>query len=533
METPKTKTDCQKNLETAYKKLNTLNPNRLIYNGVAAEYQVMGGIRLKERDCLKVSLSVTAHSTPQAESIREVKSRLKLDLYEDKLIEKAAHEISQKLNMRADLIELDLQKLTNLLDYYRDILEKSVTHSELYHTIKTTISPFEYQACLQFLKSKNLLDILNEKLADVDIVGEQTNRLLLFVIASSYKMPDPLHALIQGSSDSGKTHLMLKIANLMPQEDCIILTRVTESSFYNYRETDFVHKLVCLEDLYGLKDKAFLAFRELQSRGQLTSSTSIKDEQGNIRGIVKTVRGPIASMSATTKGSIYEDNMSRCFVVAVDESLEQTKRIIAYQNQKSAGLVDRKKEHTTQYLLQNCIRMLQPMEVVNPFAPYIVLPEKAHKIRRLNDLYHNFIHQLTLLHQFQRPKDKQGRLITSIADLRAAAKILLDCIVLKVDELDGALRLFFEQLKNYIDTKGNRNYEFCQREIRHALHQSKTQLQRYVNDLLALEYIQQTGGFANRGFSYKINWWDDASALRQTIQADLNRQIDEIEKIKA
>ena len=58
-------------------------------------------------------------------------------------------------------------------------------------------------------------------------------------------------------------------------------------------------------------------------------------------------------------------------------------------------------------------------------------------------------------------------------------------------------------------------------------------LQRYKNDLLALEYIQQTGGFANRGFSYKINWWDNTTAIRQTIQADLNRQIDEIEKNKA
>ena len=36
------------------------------------------------------------------------------------------------------------------------------------------------------------------------------------------------------------------------------------------------------------------------------------------------------------------------------------------------------------------------------------------------------------------------------------------------------------------------------REIRQALHVSKTQLHRYVNDLLDLEYIKQTGGYANQ-----------------------------------
>jgi DNA primase len=502
--------------------LKTDNPNRLIYAGLSGEYQVLGGVRVKETDSLKVSLTVI-------EASRNAKSRLKLDLYEDKQVEKAARDIGERLNLRADLIEIDLRKLTDLLETYREELERNPTQTNE-KALKSPLSPFEYQASITFLKEENLLTRLNEKLSQAGIVGEPMNRLLLFVIASSYKMPDPLHALVQGSSGSGKTHLILKIAGMMPSENVITLTRVTDSSFYNYGETDLVHKLVCLEDLDGLKEEAFLAFRELQSRGQLTSSTSVKDEQGNIRGMVRTVRGPIASLSATTKGDVYEDNMSRCFLVAVDESRPQTERIIAYQNQKSAGLIDKKSERTAQVLLQNCIRLLQPLEVVNPYAPHIILPEGAHKIRRLNELYQSFIRQVTLLHQFQRQKDKQGRLVSTVEDLRQASRILLDSIVLKVDELDGALRQFYEQLKTYIDAKGNREYEFTQRELRHALRLSKTQMQRYVSDLIALEYLKQTGGHINKGFNYKIQWWDNAQALRQDIKTDLTRQIDEVEQ---
>ena len=86
-----------------------------------------------------------------------------------------------------------------------------------------------------------------------------------------------------------------------------------------------------------MREEAYLAFRELQSRGMIVSSTSGKDDQGNIRAIEKTVQGPIASMSCTTKGEIYEDNMNRCFLIAVDESAAQTAKIISYQNRKAAG----------------------------------------------------------------------------------------------------------------------------------------------------------------------------------------------------
>ena len=51
---------------------------------------------------------------------------------------------------------------------------------------------------------------------------------------------------------------------------------------------------------------------------------------------------------------------------------------------------------------------------------------------------------------------------------------------------------------------------------------------RYINDLIELEYINQTGGYANRGFKYKISYWDDVQALRQRIRCHLQSQIDKL-----
>jgi len=239
------------------------------------------------------------------------------------------------------------------------------------------------------------------------------------------------------------------------------------------------------------------------------------------------VFGPIASLSATTKGEIYEDNMSRCFLLSVDESPEQTQRIIKYQNEKAAGLIDTTKEKDIKEFLRNCMRLLQPLEVVNPFANKIDLPNEAQKIRRLNDLFQSYVKQMTLLNQYQRKKDVQGRLITDKEDLKIAIAIMFDSIILKVDELDGSLRDFYEKLKKYVLAKG-KEYEFEQREIRQSFRISKTQMHRNINSLLELEYIAKTYVSQRNTFHYKIAYWDNMEALRNRIKQDLNNQLEKL-----
>lgn len=492
--------------------LDTSNPFNLIYRTEAITYCIKGGIK-GNLDSLKISVQIINNS-------QRTDYRAKLDLYENKQIVATAQATAEKLHLNHNEIEADLSKLTSLLEDYREQQEPTADNTES----KVKVSESNTRACVNFLQQEKLLERFNQLLGESGIIGEENNRLLLFVIASSYMMPSPLHALVQGSSGSGKTHLLLKIANLMPQEDTITLTRVTENSFYNYGENDLKNKLLCMEDLDGMKDEAFLAFRELQSRGMLTSSTSIKDETGNIKGVVKTVRGPVATLSATTKGEIYEDNMSRCFLVAVDETAEQTQRIISYQNQLSAGLIDRQKQEQIKLFTQNCLRLLRPYEVVNPFAGRLNLPPEAHKIRRLNELYQVFVRQITLLNQFQRQKDDKGRLVATKEDLQTACQIMFESIVLKVDELDGSLRLFYENLKGYILPKG-KEYEFTRREVRQALQVSKTQQHSYLTRLEELEYIKQSGGFVNRGLHYKIAHWDSYTALRAKIKDHLESQL--------
>jgi len=445
---------------------------------------------------------------------------LKLDLYEYKQVESTCKIVAEKLGLQKDKVEADLMQLTNLLEHYR---EKQIHQANGKQESKIQVPTATATKCIEFLKAEKLIQRINELIGKAGIIGEETNRILLFVIASSYKMNDTLHGLIQGSSGSGKTKLLKVISYLMPDEDVKRYTRVTDNSFYNQDEYFFVNKLICFEDLDGLKEDAQLAVRELQSNDILRTSTSVKDGSGKIGGAERTVRGPIASLACTTKGEVYEDNVSRSFLIAVDESKEQTQRIINYQNEISAGLIDKTEQKKISAFLQNCMRMLKPYEVINPYANKIKLPEEAHKIRRLNELYQSFVKQIMLLNQYQRKQDKQGRLITEKEDLQTACDILFESILLKVDELDGSLRQFFERLKTFVEKKG-RDYEFNRFEVREATGVSKTQQHYYIQKLVELEYLRQSG-FANRGYKYKIAYWDNISGTRARIKDQLQNQL--------
>jgi DNA primase len=509
--------------------LNTQNPNKITYSTETATYYILGGLP-KQLDMLKVML--------QIENKQGFKSRNKVDLYEDKQVERLCKEVSEKLQIRKDLMENDIYKLTELVENFRETEqgENKAGNPDSYREQPTQhfFTLKERTELESFLKKPRVIKRLNELLGKTGIVGEERNRIFLMLIAISYKMKDPLHSLIQGSSGSGKTKIVRQVSDCIPQESVTRFTRISDKALYNYPKNYFTNRLLIIEDVDGLSEDAEMAFRELQSSGELRSSVSIKLENGSITGGEKVVSGPIASMSCTTKGEVYEDNMSRVFLIAVDESIEQTKRIIQYQNAKASGKINSKEEQEAKTFIQNLIRIIEAKEVINPFAEKIQLPEEAHKIRRLNDLFQNFIKMVTLINQYQRKKSEQGKLIAEIEDIETAIEIMFESIVLKVDELDGSLRQFYEKLKSYLQKNYKDNYskvEFTQREVRQSLHISKAQINRYLQSLTELEYLY-SNGFANKGFKYKIAYWDNYEALRKRIKENLTNQIAEL-KVRA
>lgn len=405
---------------------------------------------------------------------------------------------------------------------------QSVEQEEVVKTEKDEIVKNSKQlGVTDFLEQKDLLKSLNQLIEKAGIIGEENSRLLLFLITISYLNKSPLHGIVQGSSGSGKTHIISRIADLMPQEDVLRFTRITESSLYNWGEFDLFQKIIIIEDLDGLKEDALYALREFISNQVLRSSVTIKDKKGNNKSSHKVVKGQFSSLSATTKGELYEDNMNRSFIVAINESEEQTEKIISYQNRRNAGEIDRSVQEKAIGFIQKIVRTLKHYEVINPYATQIRLPNNVKNKRRLNEMFQSIIKQITLIHQYQRQVASAGNhLITDIEDIENAVEILFESIILKIDELDGSLRQFFEKLK-----KSFKEESFTRFDAMEVTGFKKTQLQFYLNDLVRLEYLKQIG-FANKGFRYKISYSDNIQKVRKDLKEAFAKQIKELKSIK-
>lgn len=497
--------------------LQIVNPQKLVFEGRAAKYEVVGRLSL-DLSQLRVSLRIIDH-----ESLKLY--RTKIHLFETSDIQYRIKQMPKIFD--GNLVEIDLLQLTQLLEDYRDeLLNKEINHTLTVAADKIELTPMAQKRAMRFLQKPNLLKRIDNLVEAAGIIGEEASRMTAFIIASSYKMEFPLHGLIQASSGKGKSHLINTIASLMPPEDVINLSRITSRSLYNYGEDELMYKLIVIQDEDGLDEESLYALRELQSAGFIASSISTKNTFGKHRSRITRVNGHFASLMASTKSEIYTDNESRSIQIGIDESDQQTQRIIEYSNKVRAGLISKEEGQHAKHILRNCMRLLKAKEVINPFAHLIKLPVQAKMLRRLNNQFQDFVAQITLLNQYQREEDKHGRIITTKQDVIDAINIFFTSIMFKVDELDSSTRQHFEKMKEFVLTQPKgKKHEFTRKDIRTFLKLKNTKSYELMNNLLNMEYIAISSGSANRGFKFQINEWDEGlSKLREAIKLDLESQ---------
>ncbi|WP_438426254.1 CHC2 zinc finger domain-containing protein [Aquimarina macrocephali] len=503
----------------------TLNiqPNHTIYKDESLKIDVFGKLDLKDLSRLKMTLVVY-----KAANLTQTPSRNTIDLYHDDAVEKLVRKIAEKLQIGTSVVRNVLDKITRGLETHRLEKQNELPQQKLRYKLRD-INDADKNKTVALLQSKSLIETLTKQLQATGIIGEEKNALFLFTILLSHKMNRTLHAVVQGTSGSGKSHLIGKIADSMYDQNKIKrFTRVTDKSFYNYGEQDLCNCGIILEDYDGLTEEAELAWRELQSNGKLSSSVSQKNEQtGEITTGEKYVFGPIASLVATTHFRIYEDNESRVFVIAIDESEAQTEKVLEYMANKAAKMVTDDQELAARKAIQDIVYMLKPYKVKNPYR--LQLPKTTKQRRRLTQMLHDYIEQITLLHQYQRQKVDDTMLVTELKDIEIAIDLMFNSIILKTDELDGILRQFYENLKKYVESKG-KDYQFTRREIRQKFRISKTQMQRYITELEELEYIHKSSSGLRNSYNYKISYWDNIEKFRTAIRKHLYDQIEDYKK---
>ena len=375
-----------------------------------------------------------------------------------------------------------------------------------------------------FLKQKDLLNKTNELIGKSGVIGEETNRLLMYIIFTSRKREQPLHVVSLGSSGTGKTHLQEKVGELIPEEDRLSLTSLSENSFYYFQRQELKHKVILIEDLDGAEN-ALYPLRELQTKKKIVKTIASKNSKGETQTKYLVVEGPVCVAGCTTKEHIYEDNANRSFLIYLDESAEQDEKIMAYQRTVSAGQINHYEEEQIRLRLQNVQRVLKPITIRNPFANYLSLPLAVFKPRRTNNHYLQFIEAITFYCQYQRQKkhDKETGeeyIEVTVEDISNANELLKEVLLRKSDQLTGSCRNYLESLKTYLKLKKKRN--FTALEIRKQLRLPKTTQWRYHKQLSDSYLIRKVKKEDKQTGRFELTDEKEYTALEAQIQSVLD-----------
>jgi len=503
-------------------KLTTTNPEAISYTTEEISYTILGGIRLEGLDRLRVTIKIEVVNRKfqhylNNPDIANLAIRQNLDLYNITQTEKLARLIAERLEVGVTAVTKDLSDITNQLELYR-LQQIEAKQKDSIKQLKQ-LSEAERNETIKFLQAKDLLQRTNELIGKSGIAGEELNRLIMWLIFTSRKTNKPLHIISMGSSGTGKSHLQEKVGELIPDEDKIEITALTENAFYYFDKAELGHKLILIEDLDGIWS-ALYPLRELQSKQRISKTVTIKDKNGITKTIHLKVYGPVCIAGCTTKENLYEDNANRCFLIYIDESNEQDERVMDVQRKLSAGKINTTEQSGAVTLLQNVQRVLQPITVRNPFAEQLKIPKEVFKQRRTNAHYLAFIEVISFYKQYQREQqvDKEtGEIFieTTIEDIEEANQLMKEILLRKSDELNGATRNYFEELKEHLqETKQS---SFTNSSIRNQLRIALSTVKRYHLALLAAGYLKKITNSQTKAYHYEIISYEEYQKLQDSI----------------
>lgn len=139
--------------------------------------------------------------------------RHNLDLYNDFQIDKLIRKGAEKLEVNSNVISTAIAGLTDELERYR-LYELQNTDQDSKE--RKFLTEVEIKASIDFLNQPDLLQSTNEMIGKSGVIGEENNRLVMYLIFTSRKREQPLHAISLGSSGTRKSHLQEKVGELIP-----------------------------------------------------------------------------------------------------------------------------------------------------------------------------------------------------------------------------------------------------------------------------------------------------------------------------
>jgi len=181
-----------------------------------------------------------------------------------------------------------------------------------------------------------------------------------------------------------------------------------------------------------------------------------------------------------------------------------------------SGLIAREERQDLLKKLRNAQRLLQPVHVLNPYAPDLTFVKERTRHRRDNEKYLTLIDAITLLHQHQRRRGNHtvsGRTVefieVTLDDIALANQLAPEMLGRSLDELPPQTRRLLGYIRELIKKKraepgAKTSATFARKELREHCGWSLTQLRVHIERLIELEYLMLRHGRLGNPFVYEL-----------------------------
>jgi len=282
----------------------------------------------------------------------------------------------------------------------------------------------EREKALALLQSPDFLNKMMSVTKRIGLVGEERNALVVYTVSVSRLLAKPLCLFIKGASSAGKNCLADTVLALFPQSEQQNLTSASLRS-WNYMGDQLQHKIVYVAERNEQSGQVH-PVRLLISENELVHWVTVKRD-GQFVQEKHVTKGPIAAISTTTRDTVEVDDETRHVSVWMDESPEQTTRIVKQALTETRTLTDDhlKAWHAVQQLLGE--RAGLPIEFPSWF-PSIgdSVGNDDVRVRRYFPAFLQACKTIALMRSFKQKEEglqRQGKIMVKFTDFAIAALI--------------------------------------------------------------------------------------------------------------
>ncbi|MCP4600484.1 MAG: DUF3854 domain-containing protein [Proteobacteria bacterium] len=333
------------------------------------------------------------------------------------------------------------------------------------------------------LKAPDLLQRLLVHFKSEGLIGEEAAATMVLLACVSRLSNRPLNVVVKAASSAGKNYMVSRVIRCFSPKEVHEISDISRRALL-YIKGGLNRKIVVIAEQEGAMRSEY-TIRTVMSEGRLTVWVTEKNESGKFETRKHTVDGQACFITTTTRAKLHDENETRLLEINLDESQEQTDRILQAQASNAAQPLTGKYAEAlerSRKVVQTALSRINAYPVSIPQAKLIVRDFPVAHVRRRRDFLKllGLVEACALLHQRQRITD-DGMVIAADEDVHIAEDLfrsLLSDNSPLLNELSRRLSAEFNEVV------------FTPKEAATALGQDPDALRRRLRELEKAELVE-------------------------------------------